>query len=74
MKEIVIYTSSTCTYCSAVKEYLTEKNTPFQVKNISENKEYRKELMKLGYMTVPVILVDNEVVVGSDRDKLESLL
>jgi glutaredoxin len=32
------------------------------------------ELEKLGYMTTPVIVIDGEVVVGFDRDKLQTLL
>src|SRR5258708_35909598 len=32
------------------------------------------ELEKLGYMTAPVIVIDREVVVGFDRDKLQKLL
>ena len=32
------------------------------------------ELEELGYMTTPVTLIDGEVVVGFDRDRLEQLL
>jgi len=32
------------------------------------------ELQKLGYMTTPVTVVDGEVVVGFDREKLEKVL
>jgi hypothetical protein len=32
------------------------------------------ELEKLGYMTTPVTVIDGQVVVGFDRDKLQRLL
>ena len=40
-----------------------------------EDAEAREELVRrTGQMTVPVILVDDEVVVGFDRGRLERLL
>ena len=33
-----------------------------------------EELTKLGYLTTPVVLVDDEVVVGFNRKRLEELL
>ena len=32
------------------------------------------DLIAIGFMTTPVIVVDGEVVVGFDRERLESLL
>ena len=34
----------------------------------------RKELMKMGFMSVPIIKVDDEIIQGFDKDKLEGLL
>ncbi len=73
MKKVVIYTAEGCPYCTSAKEYLEEKGVAFEEKNTKE-KDNRKELMALGFMSVPVILVDNETVVGFDQEKLESLL
>ncbi len=40
-----------------------------------EDEAAREELVRrTGQMAVPVILVDDEVVVGFDRDRLQSLL
>lgn len=73
MKNVIVYTSNTCTYCSQAKEYLKEKGVGFEERNIKEP-TYRKELMSMGFMSVPVIKVEEEVVLGFDKDKLESLL
>lgn len=44
-------------------------------KNLAEDESARQELLaKTGRMAVPVILVDDEVVVGFDRGRLQSLL
>jgi glutaredoxin len=48
---------------------------PFEDLNVAENAEARDELVRLtGRMQIPVIVVDDQVVVGFDRPKLQSLL
>ena len=48
---------------------------PFQDINVAENALAREELVRLtGRMAVPVIVVDDQVVVGFDRPKLQALL
>ncbi len=46
----------------------------FEEKNIQEDPEARKILMQKKIMGVPAIFVDDEVVVGFDKNKLEELL
>ncbi len=48
---------------------------PFEAKNVAEDEAARAELVsRTGRMAVPVIVVDDEVVVGFDRGKLQRLL
>jgi glutaredoxin len=43
--------------------------------NVLDDHEAREELVRrTGQMAVPVILVDDEVIVGFDRARLERLL
>lgn len=74
MKKVDIYTSANCSYCHAAKEYLNENKIEFTEHNISSDKEARKELMKKGFMSVPVIMIENDVVVGFDKGKIAQLL
>lgn len=74
MKNIVIYTSNTCGYCHLAKDYLNENKIEFTEKNVSSDPQARKELMSQGFMGVPVIFVDEEVIQGFDKDRLEALL
>ncbi|MGH7409983.1 MAG: glutaredoxin family protein [Candidatus Methylomirabilis sp.] len=47
----------------------------FTAKNVAEDDTARNELVaKTGRMAVPVITVDDEVIIGFDRGKLSSLL
>jgi glutaredoxin 3 len=48
---------------------------PFEDLNVVENADAREELVRLtGRTQIPVIVVDDQVVVGFDRAKLQTLL
>jgi len=56
------------------KEYLTEKGVAYEERNVSNDIEARKELMSKGFMGVPVIYVEDEVIQGFNKAKLDELL
>jgi len=56
------------------KDYLSENGVAFTEKNVSTDLEARKELMSKGFMGVPVIYVDDEVIQGFNKAKLDELL
>ena len=60
MKKVEIYTSDTCIQCKKAKEYLQNNNVEFIEYNISSNQEYKRELIKKGYLSVPVIVVEGQ--------------
>lgn len=74
MKPVTIYTSNGCEYCHEAKEFLDQNNIPYTEHNISKDKEARTYLMKKGYMSVPVIIVGDQEMVGFDRNGLSALL
>jgi glutaredoxin len=61
-------------FCGKVKEFLSQNNIEYTERNIVADEKALAELEKLGYMTTPVTLVDDQVLVGFDRAKLENLL
>ena len=60
MKNVVVYTSNTCGYCHSAKKFLDSMSVKYTEKNVSDDAEARKELIKMGFMGVPVIMVDKE--------------
>lgn len=74
MAEVLVYTSNTCPYCVTAKEYLDEKGIAYTERNVQTDKEARKELMTMGHMGVPVLVIDGEEIVGFDKAKIDSLL
>ena len=74
MSKVTVYTSNTCHYCTMAKDYLKEREVDFEEKNVQTDKEARNELMAMGYTGVPVICIDDEQIVGFDKNRLDELL
>jgi len=53
---------------------LQEKGISYTEKNIQKDPQARKELMDMGYMGVPVIIIDGEEILGFDQPRIEKLL
>lgn len=73
MKKVEIYTSDTCIQCKKAKEYLRNNNIEFVEYNISSNQDYKRELIKKGYLSVPVIVVDGQDILGFDLTRIKQL-
>ncbi len=75
MKKVSIYTTPTCTYCKAAKEFFKENNVEFEEFNVAEDLEKRQEMIdSTGQMGVPVIKIGEETVIGFDRAKVAEML
>ncbi len=75
MKKTVMYSTPTCTYCNAAKDFFTQHNVAFEVFDVASDTAKRAEMIeKSGQMGVPVIIVDDEIVVGFDKARLSELL
>jgi len=75
MKKVTIYSTPTCHYCNMAKEYFQENHIQYDAYDVATDLARRKEMMeKSGQLGVPVIIVDEKVVVGFDKPKLAQLL
>ena len=53
---ITVYSTPTCPYCIMAKDYLKEKNIPFEDVDVSADREKAREMIqKSGQRGVPVI-------------------
>jgi len=73
MKKVVIYNSDTCSFCREAEAYMKENGIEYEGKNIKVP-EFRKELMAMGYRSVPVIQIDGENILGFDPELIEEKL
>ena len=73
--EVTIYSTPTCHFCHAAKDFFTANRVAFTDYNVATDLSRRKEMIeKSGQMGVPVIYVGDQLVVGFDEDRLRSLL
>jgi glutaredoxin len=61
-------------FCGKVKEYLSQKQIHFDDRDVTKDPSAILELQKLGFMTTPVTVVDDKVIVGFDVEKLDEAL
>jgi glutaredoxin-like protein NrdH len=57
-----------------VKEYLSQKQIQFDDRDITKDPSAILELKKIGFMTSPVTVVGDKVIVGFDESKLDEAL
>lgn len=57
-----------------VKEFLSREGHPFEAKNIEDDDQAYDELMALGARSVPVTVVDGQVITGFDQARLRAAL
>ena len=75
MAKITIYSTPTCHFCRMAKEYFKSKGWKYEEVNVAGNIEKQKELVaKSGQFGVPVIMIDNKMIIGFDRPRINQLL
>ena len=68
MNLIKIYTTNWCSFCVMAKRYFDEQEMSYEEINIEEEGMSREELQKVtGGMSVPQIVIDDEVIGGYDN-------
>ncbi len=74
-KNVTVYSTPTCPYCHQAKDYLKAKGIEFTDRNVAADSQARDEMVKKsGQLGVPVIVIDDEIVVGFKPAKLDELL
>jgi len=81
MKNVIVYSTDPCSFCSNAKALLRQRGIDFDEVNLGKDPAGRAELVaKTGMMSFPQIIIDGEVVGGfrelvqADRDgRLEQL-
>ena len=75
MKPVAIYSTPTCTYCKAAKDYFAKNKVAFTEYNVASDESRRKEMVdKTGQLGVPVIMIGDKVIVGFDEPAIAAAL
>ena len=74
-KKITIYSTPTCHFCHMAKDYFDANNIEYTDYNVMTDLEKRQEMMqKSGQMGVPVIFIDDQMIIGFDKPRIASML
>lgn len=75
MHKVIIYTTPTCVWCKATKEFFKKNGIAYEERNVAEDDKAREEMIKKsGQLGVPVTDVDGEIFVGFDKAGLSKAL
>ena len=74
MKKVTVYSSQTCPWCHRAKDFLTEKGVKFEDKDVSNQENAKEAVEKSGQIGVPVLEIDDTVIVGFDQPQIEKAL
>ncbi|TVY10529.1 glutaredoxin family protein [Paenibacillus cremeus] len=70
----IVYSSTSCTYCAQLKQYLTDQNVAFEERNIDTNEAYANELRDMGMSSVPVTVIGETKILGLNPIRLKKAL
>jgi len=74
-REVKIYTTPTCPYCTMAKKFLDDNSINYKEFNIVEDKAAQEEMKnKCNSLAVPTICFDSEVLVGFNEAVLREKL
>lgn len=72
---VKIYSTPTCVYCRMAKEFFKKNNVSYEEHDVASDAKARQEMFdKSHQMGVPVIEVDDHLIVGFNQRLLEEAL
>jgi glutaredoxin 3 len=75
MKNVIIYSTPTCHYCTLAKDFFLENNISYTEFDVAADAKKRKEMVdKTGQLGVPVIEIDGQTMVGFNEDVIAKAL
>ena len=71
MNKVIIYTTSSCIFCKKAKEFFKENNIDYKEVDVGKDVKAAKEMIeKSGQMGVPVIEVNEKIIIGFDKPSI----
>lgn len=73
-KQIIVYHQPGCPPCHRAMEFLQAQKIPFVAKDVANDEAAGAELAALGSSSTPTILVDGQMMVGFNPQRLLQLV
>ncbi len=75
MPKVVLFSTSTCSWCRRAKRYFKEHGVPFKEINVERDQQAARDIVrKTGQTGVPVIKIGSSWIVGFDRERIDKEL
>jgi glutaredoxin 3 len=75
MSKVVLFSTSTCSWCRRAKRYFKEYRVPFKEIDVERDPKAARDIVrKTGQTGAPVIKIDNRWIVGFDKERIEKEL
>jgi len=75
MKTVIVFSTSTCSWCKKLKNYLRQNKIRYKDIDVGRDAKAARDMMrKSGQSGVPQMWIDNRPVVGFDKAKIDRLL
>jgi glutaredoxin 3 len=75
LARVLLFSTSTCSWCRRAKRYLKEQRVPFKEVNVERDSDAAKDIVrKTGQTGVPVIKIGSSWIVGFDKDRIDKEL
>ncbi len=73
--KIRVFSTKLCPYCNTLKAFLKMHNVEFDDIDVSiDEAAFHEMVEKSGQLGVPVVEIDNQIVVGFNKPKISQLL
>jgi len=74
-RNVTVFTTPTCTWCTTIKRHLQENNIRFREVDVSVDQKAAEEMVrKSGQQGVPQTDINGQIIVGFDKTRINSLL
>ena len=75
MAEVRIYSTPTCPYCKMAKKFFDEQKIAYKDFNVAEDRKALDEMLaRSKQMSVPVIDIDGEIIIGYNVQRIKQKL
>ena len=75
MSKVLLFSTSTCSWCRRAKRYFKERGVPFKEINVECDADAARDIVrKTGQTGVPVIKVGGRWIVGFDKGQIDKEL
>ena len=72
MSKVLVFSTSTCSWCRKAKRYLKVRGVPFKQINVERDADAAREIVrKTGQTGVPVIKIGSRWIVGFDKEQID---